>query len=121
MNQVEEVKRICKERKISIHKLEVDCGFANGYISQLKKGVFPSDRLQKIADYLDLPINHFVQIIKVASVEEPEIISIKIPDQPALNQREQRLLNYFHMLSGDMQDRILDLIEATAKDAPKRH
>ena len=38
MNQVEKVKELCKERKISLHKLEMDCGFSNGYIGQLKKG-----------------------------------------------------------------------------------
>lgn len=52
MNSVERVKAICKERKIPISKIERDLGYANGYIGQLKKGVFPADRLQDIAEYL---------------------------------------------------------------------
>lgn len=52
MNSVERVKAICKERKIPISKIERDLGYANGYIGQLKKGVFPADRLQDIAKYL---------------------------------------------------------------------
>lgn len=40
MNDVERVKSICKERKIAISKLESDCGFANGYIGQLRKRHF---------------------------------------------------------------------------------
>lgn len=56
MNSVEKVKMICKERKIPISKLESECGFANGYIGQLRKGVFPSDRLEKIANYLNVTI-----------------------------------------------------------------
>ena len=52
MNSVERVKELCKERKIPISKLEKDLGFSNGYIGQLRKGVFPSDRLILIADYL---------------------------------------------------------------------
>ena len=55
MNAVERVKSICKERKIPISKLEADCGFANAYISQLRKGTFPNDRLTIIASYLDVP------------------------------------------------------------------
>ena len=55
MNAVERVKAICKERKIPISKLESDCGFANGYIGQLRKGVFPDDRILKIAEYLNVP------------------------------------------------------------------
>lgn len=52
MNSVERVKAICKERKIPISKMERDLGYANGYIGQLKKSVFPADRLQDISEYL---------------------------------------------------------------------
>ena len=60
MNSVERVKALCKERKIPISRLERDLGFANGYISQLRKGVFPSDRLAKIADYLSVSIDYLL-------------------------------------------------------------
>lgn len=56
MDSVELVKKICKERKIPISKLERDCDFSNGYIRKLKEGKFPSDRLQRIADYLDVSV-----------------------------------------------------------------
>ena len=54
MNSVEKVKAICKERHIPISRLERDCGFSNGYINQLRRGVFTYDRLIKIADYLGI-------------------------------------------------------------------
>jgi transcriptional regulator with XRE-family HTH domain len=60
MNSVEKVLNLCKERKIAVSKLEKECGFANGYIRQLKKGTFPTDRLQKIADYFGLPLEYFL-------------------------------------------------------------
>ena len=60
MNSVERVKQICKERKIPISKLEKDLDFSNGYISQLRKGIFPSDRLDKISKYLDLSIDYLM-------------------------------------------------------------
>lgn len=60
MDSVELVKKICKERKIPISKLERDCDFANGYIRKLKEGKFPSDRLKIIADYLDLPVEYLM-------------------------------------------------------------
>lgn len=60
MNSVERVKSICKERKIPISKLEKDLGYSNGYIGQLKKGAFPDDRLQSIAEYLDLSIEYLL-------------------------------------------------------------
>ena len=66
MNSVERVKAICKERKIAISKLEKDLGFSNGYIGQLRKGVFPADRLMAISDYLELSVDY------LATGEEPE-------------------------------------------------
>ena len=54
MNTVERIKQICKGRKIPISKLEKECGFANGYIGQLKKGTMPDDRLNIVADYLEI-------------------------------------------------------------------
>lgn len=60
MTSVELVKNICKARKIPLYKLEKDLGYANGYIAQLRKGVFPSNRLTEIADYLDVPVDMLV-------------------------------------------------------------
>ena len=54
MNSVERVKAICAERGIAISRLEKELGFSNGYIGQLRKGIFPSDRLDKIASYLNV-------------------------------------------------------------------
>lgn len=56
MTSVERVKEICRERKIPISKLEKDLGYANGYVSQLRKGVFPDARLSDIARYLSVSI-----------------------------------------------------------------
>jgi len=60
MNSVERVKSICKDRKIPISRLEKDLGFANGYISQLRKGVFPANLLSMIADYLNTSIDYLL-------------------------------------------------------------
>lgn len=60
MNTVEKVKEICKKRKIPISRLEQDCKFSNAYVSQLKKGVFPDDRLQIISDYLNLSVDYLI-------------------------------------------------------------
>jgi len=54
MNAVERVKLICKERNISISKLEKACGFGNAYIANLKNGRFPYDRLVTIAKFLNV-------------------------------------------------------------------
>ena len=60
MTSVERVKAICKSKKIPISRLEKDLGYSNGYIGQLRKGVFPSDRLQQIADYLNVSTEYLL-------------------------------------------------------------
>lgn len=52
MNTVERIKALCKERRMAISRLEKECGFANGYISGLRKGTLPDDRLRIVAEYL---------------------------------------------------------------------
>lgn len=81
MNDVEKVKQICRERKIAISKLEKDLGFANGYVGQLKKGYFPSDRAKKISTYLGIELN---------GTEDEHIIYNS--DDIAKDETERRLL-----------------------------
>lgn len=54
MTAVDRIKRICKERKIPISRLERECGFSNAYIRGLKEGKMPADRLYKVAEFLNV-------------------------------------------------------------------
>lgn len=55
-NSVQYVRDICKERKISVRQLELDCGFGNGYLSPKKISKIPYDRAIVIAEYLGISI-----------------------------------------------------------------
>lgn len=74
MNSVERVKSICKEKKIPISKLERDLGYSNGYIGQLRKGVFPTNRLVDIANYLNVSTDYLLtgEDTKKALTQEDE-------------------------------------------------
>lgn len=54
MNSVDKVRKILKDRKIPVSRMEKDLRYANGYISGLKKGSLPDDRLKEIAEYLNV-------------------------------------------------------------------
>ena len=73
MDSVELVKTICKKRKIPVSKLERDLGFANGYIAKLKEGKLPSDRLQKIANYLDVSVEYLLGMPEKETINPDEI------------------------------------------------
>lgn len=81
MNSVERVKQLCKSRKIPISKLERDLGFSNGYIGQLRKGVFPADRLSKIASYLNVTTEYLLTGQESSSGQTSD---------PILNSRDER-------------------------------
>lgn len=90
MTTVDRIKAICKERKIPLSRLERACGFANGYIGQLKKGSLPDDRLVKISDYLGVTPEY----IQTGTVSEQYYIN---PDTAKIAQwifdnRDMRLL-----------------------------
>lgn len=60
MDSVERVKQLCKDKGISLAKLERECGFSNGYISALREGKMPADRLQKVADYFGVSTRYLL-------------------------------------------------------------
>lgn len=59
MTTVEKIREKCGEMGISIARLEKMCGFSNGYIGQLKRGELPMDRLIKVSEFLDVPLEYF--------------------------------------------------------------
>lgn len=94
MNSVERVKAICKERKIPISKLERECGFSNGYIGQLRKGMFPADRLKAVSNYLGVSVDELL-----GENEQKEIAAVSDSDN--------ELAEYLNSLKNDHDQRIL--------------
>lgn len=108
MNTVERVKGICKERKIPISRLEKECGFANGYISQLRKGSFPDDRLGKISEVLGLPVDYLrTGKEKELDLSEQADLWIKIRN----DRRLVRSIHTFLELNDEQKEYVLGLID----------
>ena len=107
MNTVEKIKAICKERKIPISKLEKACGFANGYIGQLKKGSVPDDRLLKIASYLCVPVEYIASgTISTIDAEIAELVN-SIIDNTTL----RLIVEGARTLHDNEQEYVLNLIQ----------
>ena len=108
MNAVERVKTICKERKIPISKLESDCGFANGYIGQLRKGVFPDDRILKIAEYLNVSVDYLM------TGKDVKFITETAKKDVLLTEMSSRIKEYALKLAEmpkEKQEQIMSLID----------
>lgn len=100
MNTVERIKKVCKERKIPISKLEKDCGFANGYIGQLRKGTVPDDRLRIISDYLGITAD------ELSTGEKPEI--------PGFEPEHLELIELYSKLNKEQKAAIINMLRTFA-------
>lgn len=99
MNSVDLVKAICKERKIPISRLESDLGFSNGYIRGLKKGKFPSDRLNIVADYLNVSVDY---LLTGSEKEKPGII---------LDAEQEKVLEMFRNATPEVRQIVLAVLK----------
>lgn len=129
MNSVERVKKLCKERKIPISKLEKELGFSNGYIGQLKRGTFPDDRIRKIADYLGVTAEYLMTGKQVALHSKPAVDVVKhfaggvnanVYDENVLElnidmRRKERLLHYFQCLNAEGKSKAIEQIKILSK------
>lgn len=100
MNTVERIKAICKERKIAISTLEKACGFANGYIGQLRKGTVPDDRLKKIADFLNLSVDFLM------TGEDNRI------ETPAFNDEHIELITLYSQLEKEQKEAVFTFLRS---------
>lgn len=60
MTCVEKILSILEWKKIPVSRMERDLGFGNGYIKQLRKGTLPDNRLQKVSNYLEVPVENLL-------------------------------------------------------------
>lgn len=55
------IKKLCKEKNISIARLEAETGIGNGTIGRWQKSSPRIDTLKKIADYFGVSIEYFLE------------------------------------------------------------
>lgn len=55
------IENLCKERNISIAKLERECEFGNGTIRGWSKSDPTVSKLKKVASYFGKPIEYFLE------------------------------------------------------------
>ena len=107
MTDVEKVRKLCADRGVSIHTLEMACGFSNGYLNPKKAPKrIPYDRAVLICQFLKVPLS---------TLGYPDSESIISPTE-----REIRLILDFRELSDVNKQTILDniafLLEKQAKE-----
>lgn len=54
------IKKLCEERNISIYRLEKDLALSSGIVRKWKNSIPSVDKLNKIAQYFNVPITYFI-------------------------------------------------------------
>lgn len=54
------IKELCSQRGISIYRLEKELGFSSCSICKWNVSVPSAEKLQKVADYFNVPISYFL-------------------------------------------------------------
>jgi len=73
MTGVEYVREICRQKGITIRKLELDLGFSNGYLNPKKTKKIPYDKAKQISDYLHVDINPVLGLPENTYYLDPDV------------------------------------------------
>lgn len=105
MTLFEKIKALCDDKGISIRKLEVACGFGNGYIARLTD-TMPTDRAVKIAEYFGLPADYFFSdATKKGSDHQNPLLEKLMVQASSLNEKEiEELLSFAGYIQSKHKD-----------------
>ena len=57
----ETIKRLCKDRNVSIYELEKSCGFTVGTVVKWRNSIPRADRLKMVADYFGVTVEQILE------------------------------------------------------------
>lgn len=108
MNIKERIKDLCRQKGITVNKLETELGFGTGYVSKLDKSTPNAKKIQLIADYFDISVDYLM----TGGKREIIIETAKLDD--SISNASDRLKEYFAKLAKlptEKQDFIMQSID----------
>lgn len=113
MNIKERIKDLCRQKGITVNKLETELGFGTGYVSKLDKSTPNSKYIQKLADYFNVSVDYLM----TGGKREVIIETAKLDD--SISNASDRLKEYFAKLAKlptEQQEHIISLIDMLNKN-----
>lgn len=123
MDLRDKIKKLCKEKQISMNTLETTLGFGKGYISKLGKSTPNASKIQQIADYFGVTIDYLM-----SGESKTEFISrsseLNLRDEKDIAKRLEAALNDLEnsqdalMFSGEpLDDETRELLKASLENS----
>ena len=60
MDLKERIQELCKQKNVSMNKVETDLGFGKGYISKLGKSTPNAAKLHQLSDYFGVSVDYLI-------------------------------------------------------------
>lgn len=100
MNLKERIKTLCKERGITVNKLEKTLGFGTGYVSKLDNSTPNTAKIKLIADYLGVTVDYLM------TGKKPEIPRVDFMTQDGM------LIEMYSKINKEQRAAVLNLIRS---------
>ena len=100
MNLKERIKTLCKEKGITVNKLEKTLGFGTGYVAKLDNSTPNTAKIQLIADYFGVSLDYLM------TGEKPEI--------PEFELEHLELIELYSKLKTEQKSAVLNLLRSFA-------
>ena len=100
MNLKERIKTLCKEKGITVNKLEKTLGFGTGYVAKLHNSVPNTAKIQLIADFFGVSVDFLM------TGEKPEI--------PGFEPEHLELIELYSKLNKEQKAAIINMLRALA-------
>ena len=108
MNLKERIKTLCKEKGITVNKLEKTLGFGTGYVAKLDNSTPNTAKIQLIADFFNVSLDYLM------NGKEPEYSIEMATIDVELSNMNDRLKEYalkLAQLSIEKQNHVMELID----------
>lgn len=102
---VERIKALCKQKKITIQKLEKELGFGNGTIRRWDTTKPASEKVSAVASFFGVTVEY---------IQDGEQKQPSVPE--GLSEKNQRLIAWFRSLPEEKQKAIL-ILQGGPEDA----
>lgn len=99
MNIVDRIRALANSREMSLPDLEVKLGLGNGTISRWRTGSPNTNKLEKVADYFDVSMDHLMGREKVSKpesdAEKKVIIMTRKAEEHLTKEESEHLINLY--------------------------
>lgn len=73
MGIYDKIKELCKKKGVSVSGVERELGFARGSLCKIDKNKPSGDRIRRLANYFDVPLDYFVEDVKVQNSGQQKV------------------------------------------------